>query len=37
MELVRNGKTTLVNLQVSCQPFTYGNSEFVLLVLEGLD
>jgi PAS domain-containing protein len=37
MELVRKGKTTLLDLQVSCQPFTYGQSSFILLVLEGLD
>jgi len=37
MELVRNGKTAKVKLRVSCQPFTYGRSSFVLLVLEGLN
>ena len=37
MELVRNGKTARVNLRVSCQPFTYERSTFILLVLEGLN
>jgi len=37
MELVRNGKTAKVNLRVSCQPFTYDRSTFILLVLEGLN
>lgn len=37
MELVRNGKTARVKLRVSCQPFTYGRSSFILLVLEGLN
>ena len=37
MELVRKGKTIPVDLQVSCQPFTYGQSSFILLVLEGLN
>ena len=37
MELVRNGKTAKVNLRVSCQPFTYDRSSFILLVLEGLN
>jgi len=37
MELVRNGKTAKVKLRVSCQPFTYGRSSFILLVLEGLN
>jgi PAS domain-containing protein len=37
MELVRNRKTIPVDLQVSCQPFTYGQSSFIVLVLEGLD
>jgi len=36
MELNRHGKPTVVSLRVSCQPFTYGKSDFVLLVLEGL-
>jgi len=37
MELVRNGRAARVKLRVSCQPFTYGRSSFVLLVLEGLN
>jgi PAS domain-containing protein len=37
MELVRSGKTIPLDLQVSCQPFTYGRSSFILLVLEGLN
>jgi hypothetical protein len=37
MELIRQGKPTKVNLRVSCQPFNYGKSAFVLLVLEGLN
>jgi PAS domain-containing protein len=36
MILVAKGKTIKVNLRVSCQPFTYGRSSFILLVLEGL-
>ena len=36
MELVRNGKITPLDLQVSCQPFNYGQSSFILVVLEGL-
>ena len=31
------GKPAKVNLRVSCQPFTYGRSTFILLVLEGLN
>lgn len=37
MELMEKGKPTKVNLRVSCQPFTYDRSAFVLLVLEGLN
>jgi len=37
MELIRNGKAAKVNLRVSCQPFNYGRSSFILLVLEGLN
>lgn len=37
MELNRQGKPAKVNLRVSCQPFNYGKSSFVLLVLEGLN
>jgi PAS domain-containing protein len=37
MELVSNGKAAKVKLRVSCQPFTYGRSSFILLVLEGLN
>jgi PAS domain-containing protein len=37
MELVRDGNRAKVNLRVSCQPFTYDRSSFILLVLEGLN
>jgi hypothetical protein len=37
MELARNGRTARVKMRVSCQPFTYGRSSFILLVLEGLN
>ena len=37
MQLVRKGKTSRVKLRVSCQPFSYGRSSFVLLMLEGLN
>ncbi len=37
MELVRNGRTARLKLRVSCQPFNYGRSSFILLVLEGLN
>ncbi len=37
MELVRRGKVTRVKLRVSCQPFSFGKSDFILLVLEGLN
>jgi PAS domain-containing protein len=37
MELVRKGKIVKVKLRVSCQPFTYGRSSFILLMLEGLN
>ena len=37
MELNWKGKPAKVDLRVSCQPFSYGKSDFVLLVLEGLD
>ena len=37
MELLRNSKAAKVNLRVSCQPFNYGRSSFILLVLEGLN
>lgn len=37
MELVRRGRPVNVELRVSCQPFTYDRSAFVLLVLEGLN
>ena len=37
MDLVRKGRTTKVKLRVSCQPFTFGKSSFILLVLEGLN
>ena len=37
MELAANGKTTKVDLQISCSPFTYERFTFILLVLEGLN
>lgn len=37
MEVIQKGRPTKVNLQISCQPFTYGKSSFVLLILEGLN
>ncbi len=37
MELVHKGRPTKVDLRVSCQPFTYGKSSFILLILEGLN
>ena len=37
MELIRQGRPVKVALRVSCQPFTYDRSAFVLLVLEGLN
>ena len=37
MELAAGGKTTKVNLQISCSAFTYERSKFILLVLEGLN
>ena len=37
MELIRRGRPVKVELRVSCQPFTYERSAFVLLVLEGLN
>jgi PAS domain-containing protein len=37
MKLVIKGRAAVVSLRVSCQPFTYGRSGFVLLLLEGLD
>ena len=37
MELNRKGKPAKVDLRVNCQPFNYGKSSFVLLVLEGLN
>jgi PAS domain-containing protein len=37
MELVVGGKTARVALQISCNPFTYERSKFILLVLEGLN
>ena len=36
MKLVAGGKTTRTNLQISCSPFVYEQSKFILLVLEGL-
>jgi hypothetical protein len=37
MELTTKGRPEVVSLRVSCQPFTYGRSAFVLLILEGLN
>jgi len=37
MELMLKGRPAKVSLRVSCQPFTYGKSSLVLLVLEGLN
>jgi PAS domain-containing protein len=37
MELMLKGQPAKVSLRVSCQPFTYGKSSLVLLVLEGLN
>ena len=37
MKLVAGGKTTKMNLQISCSAFTYERSKFILLVLEGLN
>ncbi|HUA37305.1 MAG TPA: PAS domain-containing protein [Candidatus Sulfopaludibacter sp.] len=37
MELIRRGRPIKVELRISCQPFTYDRSAFVLLVLEGLN
>ncbi|HLZ55164.1 MAG TPA: PAS domain-containing protein [Verrucomicrobiae bacterium] len=37
MELLSKGGPAVVNLRVSCQPFTYGRSAFILLILEGLN
>ena len=37
MELLRKGRVAKVKLRVSCQPFTYGRTSFILLMLEGLN
>jgi len=37
MELVAGGRTTRVDLRISCSSFTYERSKFILLVLEGLN
>ena len=37
MEMVVGGKTAKMDFQISCSPFTYERSKFVLLVLEGLN
>jgi PAS domain-containing protein len=37
MEVVAGGKTTKVDLLISCSPFAYERSKFVLLILEGLN
>ena len=36
MKFGRNGKQT-ANLRVTCQPFTYEQRTFILLILEGLN
>lgn len=37
MELLRDGKPTKVEVQVSTSPFRYERHTFVLLMLEGLE
>ncbi len=37
MELSAKGKSTRVDFQISCNPFNYEQSKFILLVLEGLN
>jgi len=37
MEVVAKGKTTKVDLLISCSPFAYERAKFILLVLEGLN
>ena len=37
MTFGRSGKRTHVNLRVTCQPFTYEQCKFILLILEGLN
>ena len=37
MELIEQGRTTKVNLRISCQPFTYDRNKLVLLIFEGLN
>lgn len=37
MELMTKRRPAAVRLRVSCQPFTYGRSTFILLILEGLN
>ena len=37
MELVIGGKAARVDLHLSCNPFSYERSQFILLVLEGLN
>ena len=37
MELAAGGKTTKMDLQISCSAFNYERARFVLLVLEGLN
>ena len=36
MKFGHNGNSTKANLQVTCQPFTYEQRTFILLILEGL-
>ncbi len=37
MQLLINGKRILLDLKVSCHPFSYEQHAFALLMLEGLD
>ena len=37
MELAAGNMTTRADLHISCSPFTYEQSKFILLVLEGLN
>lgn len=37
MDLLQEGRPARVSIRVSCQPFTYRKSSFILLVLEGLN
>jgi hypothetical protein len=37
MELKIKGKTTHLNLSVTCHPFQYERHDLILLILEGVD